>query len=106
LAINMDDVGYRDGRIAYSFYECSKRLRAACEKTLARYPGLLPGDPWVQGNHSMFVQQGVPAVAFISENSEYLMRKIIHTRRDRVELVDSAKLAELASAVVECALQS
>ncbi len=103
LVVNMDDVGYRIGQTAYSFYECPAALRAAGEKILAGYPGLQPGEPWVQGDHSMFVQQGVPAAAFISDQGEQLMREVIHTRKDRVELVDPARLAELAEAVAQMA---
>lgn len=105
LVMNMDDVGYRDGATAYSFYQCSASLRSKCEEALAGFPGLQPGEPWVQGDHSMFVQQGVPAAAFISETGDLLMQEVIHTRRDRVELLDPAKLAELAEAVTECAIR-
>ncbi len=104
LAVNMDDVGYREGRTAYSFYGCTPTLRARCSRILAGYPGLTPGPSWVQGDHSLFVQQGVPAAAFISDRGEQLMREVIHTRRDRVELVDPSRLAELAEAVARCAV--
>lgn len=103
LVVNMDDVGYRDGRTAYSFYECPTSLRKACEQVLSAYRGLAPGEPWVQGDHSMFVQQGVPAAAFISDQGEQLMQEVIHTRKDRVGLVDPARLAELAEAVAQMA---
>ena len=102
LAINLDDVGYRVGKTAYSFYRCSESLQRACSNVLAAYPGLTPGPPWVQGDHSMFVQQGVPALAFTAQKQTYLMRRVIHTERDRPELVDPHRLAELAFVLVEC----
>lgn len=103
LVINLDDVGYRVGKTAYSFYACPDSLQRACRKVLAAYPGLTPGSQWVQGDHSMFVQQGVPALAFTAQKQADLMQKIIHTNRDRPELIDPRQLAELAEAVVGCA---
>lgn len=102
LAINMDDVGYGKGKTAYSFYECAGSLRVACEAALAGFDGLVPGEQWVQGDHSIFVQQGVPALAFISDQGEYLMREFVHTERDTVDLVNPDILAELAEAAAAC----
>ena len=79
LAVNVDGVGYRGGKTAYSFYECPEALRGECERVLARYSTFTPGPPWVQGDHSMFIQQGVPAMALTSDNAEYLTSEVIHT---------------------------
>ena len=102
----MDGVGYRGGKTAYSFYECAQPLEAACGEVLARYAAFTPGQPWVQGDHSMFVMNGVPAVALTSDNVDYLMKEIIHTDKDRPELLDPNALAEIASAVLDCAIQA
>lgn len=106
LAMNVDGVGYRGGKTAYSFYECPERLRGECERVFARCPRFAPGPPWVQGDHSMFIQQGVPAMACTSENAEYLAGEIIHTAWDRVELVDPGMLADVATALAECVLEA
>ncbi len=105
LAVNLDDVGYRVGKNAYSFYECPAPLRLVCEHGFAGHRGLVPGKPWVQGDHTMFVMNGVPAVAFTSDRDDYLMRRYIHTTRDRAALVKPASLAELAFALMECLIQ-
>lgn len=102
LAMNVDGVGYRGGKAAYSFYECPESLRRPCERVFARCPGFAPGPPWVQGDHSMFVQQGVPAMALTSDNAEYLAGEIIHTAWDRVELLDPGLLADIAATLAEC----
>ncbi len=102
LAVNLDDVGYRVGKNAYSFYECPARLRFVCERAFAGHRGLVPGKPWAQGDHTMFVMNGVPAVAFTSDRDDDLMRRYIHTTRDRAALVKPASLAALAVAVTQC----
>jgi aminopeptidase YwaD len=99
LAVNVDGAGYREGRTAASFYSCSDSLREACDRTLARYPGITAGEPWVQGDHSLFVMHGVPALAFTSDRMSELWAEVAHTERDRAELVDPARLAELATAI-------
>jgi len=45
------------------------------------------------------VQQGIPALAFTAELMPELMRTVTHTRRDTPELVDPARLVELARAL-------
>jgi len=102
MAVNLDDVGYRVGKTAYSFYECPGPLRFFWERRLSEHRGLVPGKPWVQGDHSLFVMNGVPAVAFTSDRDDHLMKSVIHTARDRVEQVNPAALVELAVAVMEC----
>ena len=104
LAVNVDDAGYREGKTAYSFYECPDPLKGSWERVLGGFGGLTPGEQWVQGDHSIFVQKGVPAVAFISDQGEYLMREFVHTDKDRIGLVDPLKLAELAEAVAQCVI--
>ena len=105
LAINLDGVGYRDGKTAYSFYECPPDLEAVCTPALDRCATLVPGPPWVQGDHSMFVMQGVPALACTSDKVDYLTREIIHTDKDRVELLDPRALAEIAGSLVDCVIK-
>jgi aminopeptidase YwaD len=100
LAVNVDGAGYRQGFTASSWYACPDELQEACDHALAAFPGVIPGDPWVQGDHSLFVMHGVPALAFTSEKMTALWAGIAHTEHDRVELVDPRKLEELAQAIV------
>ena len=100
LAVNVDGAGYRQGLTASSWYACPDELRAVCDQALDDFPGIVPGDPWAQGDHSLFVMHDVPALAFTSEAMTALWSGIAHTEHDRVELVDPGKLEELAQAVV------
>lgn len=99
LAVNVDDVGYREGKTAYSFYECPEALKKQAAGAFAAFPGLMEGPPWFQGDHMIFVQSGVPSIAFTAERMAELMATVTHTARDTPEIVDPAKLAEVAFAL-------
>jgi aminopeptidase YwaD len=99
LAVNVDDVGYRQGRTSYSFYECSARLEKKAEATFRRFDGLAQGEQWFNGDHMIFAQSRVPSMAFTSECMPELMRTVTHTSADTPEIVDSHKLVEVAEAL-------
>jgi aminopeptidase YwaD len=65
---------------------------------------MLEGPPWYQGDHMVFVQNGVPAVAITSEQAMQYLATITHSVRDRPELVDSAKLVHIALALQDLLL--
>ena len=101
LNINLDGLGYKEGRTAYSFYQCPDPLKDRLQKVLGAYPGLVEGEPWYQGDHMVFVQNDLPALAITSEYMAPLWGEIAHTERDQPELVDSARLVETATALSE-----
>lgn len=101
LAINLDAVGYREGDDAYSTYDCAQDLQDTIAGTLDAGDTLVPGPPWLQGDHAIFVMNGVPALAVTSEHVEELVATIVHTPDDSPELVDAAKLVRLARALRE-----
>jgi aminopeptidase YwaD len=99
LAINIDDAGYWKGRTGYSFYECPGALSAQAAAVFDRYPGLIPGEPWYQGDHMVFVQNGVPCAALTDELMVEVMRQFTHTAADTPDLVDCNKVVEIAQAI-------
>jgi aminopeptidase YwaD len=99
VAINMDLAGYRAGRTAWSSYDCPAHINALLHEILAPADGFLAGPPWYQSDHSMFLQQQCPAIAFTSEHIAYLCTHITHTAHDTIDLVDSHKLATIAGAL-------
>jgi aminopeptidase YwaD len=99
LAVNVDDVGFVEGGSAYSFYECPRQLQARVENVFQCLDGLVPGDPWFSGDHMLFVQSGVPSLAFTAECMRQLMRTVTHTAADTPEIVDCHKLVVLARAL-------
>jgi aminopeptidase YwaD len=99
VAINLDDLGYKQGKTAYSLYECPDEIdRTACN-IFSRYSGMVMGDPWYQGDHMIFVQKGKPAIALTSEKMPELMATITHTPKDTPDMVDCTKLVETASSL-------
>lgn len=99
LVVNLDGVGYREGRDAFSTYGCEGKLARAIDDVLGPDPGLVPGPPWFQGDHAVFVLHGVPALAVTSDRVEDLVATVVHTPADAVDGVDPAKLVRLARAL-------
>jgi aminopeptidase YwaD len=99
VAVNIDDVGYLRGQTAYSFYECPNTIRRKALAAFRDSPGILEGEPWYQGDHMIFAQKGKASIAITSEMIHELMAHITHTPKDVPELVDCAKLVELACAL-------
>jgi len=99
MAINIDDVGYRKGRSAYSFYDCSPELQQRAEISFKDFEGLVSGPQWFNGDHMIFVQSGVSCLAFTSDKISELMATVTHTPLDTPDIVDPRKLVELAVAL-------
>lgn len=104
LGINIDGVGYRQGGTAFSLYHCPDPLAGQVRRVFASQPGLSEGTAWYQGDHMLFVQNQVPAVALTSECALELLATIVHTPHDRPELIDSTQLAWLAQALRQLVL--
>ena len=106
MALNLDDVGSVEGRTAYSFVECPEVLRREAVRAIAGFEGLTEGEPCYSGDHMIFVQNGVPTIAFTTEQMAELMRTVTHTERDTPDLIDCHKLVDLAHALVELVSQA
>ncbi len=99
LNINIDGAGYREGKTTFSFFDLPGDLYKKTTKMLKDYPEIIKGPLWPQGDHSIFVQHGRPAIAvssqwFVESNEN---RDITHTPKDNIEIVDCSKLVEIAS---------
>jgi aminopeptidase YwaD len=101
LNINFDGIGYFEGDSAFSFYDCSAELSGLIRTTLAGYPGITEGDQWFQGDHMVFVQNKIPAMAITSQRFLQLFTTVTHTPRDKMELVDCSRLASAALAIYD-----
>ncbi len=97
LAINIDGAGYKEGRSAYSLYGCPQKLKHQMEEILTGYPDLVEGQEWYQSDHSLFIQQGIPALAFTSDQFDALWSEIAHTPKDQAHLVSTQKLISLSA---------
>jgi aminopeptidase YwaD len=108
LNVNIDGAGYHDGPSAFSFYGLPPEMEAQARSVFVRCAGLIEGPQWPQGDHSIFVQFGRPAIAlssaWFSDNID--RQDITHTPKDRFEIVDPGKLVELAQALAELIAQT
>lgn len=101
LNINIDGAGYREGSTLFSLFDVPEETRRKIYELFAAYPGIEEGIQYPQGDHSLFVQQGIPAVAV---SSKWLIdhinsQTITHTTRDLPEIVDSSRLVSIAEAL-------
>jgi aminopeptidase YwaD len=101
LNINIDGAGYLEGPSAFSFYGLPEQMEKQVKDILATFEGITEGAQWVQGDHSIFIQAGRPAVAVTSDwFSEHVdSQEITHTPKDNLTIVDPGKLVEIARAL-------
>lgn len=104
LFINMDALGYIKGKTAFSFYNLMKETTVKLLDVVDQYSGALEGEPWYQGDHSIVVMKGAPAVAVTSECFIEITKKYTHTTRDVPALVDTRKLVEAALTIKDMIL--
>jgi aminopeptidase YwaD len=99
LGINLDDVGYYKGKVAYSLYDCPADIAGSIRQVFSGYEDMVEGEAWYQGDHGLFLMNQRPALAITSELVAELMTEITHTPKDRPETVDAAKLVHVAMAL-------
>jgi aminopeptidase YwaD len=103
LNINIDGAGYKIGLSAFSLFELPEELKSETLKVIRKYDGLTEGLQWPQGDHSIFLQFGVPAIAVSSKwfIDNINLQDITHTSKDNIEIVDCMKLIEISEALNE-----
>lgn len=103
LNINIDGAGYKEGFSCFSPFELPENILDTLREVLGDNPELKEGLPWYQGDHSMFLQQGCPAIAISSqwfiENME--CQEITHTSKDNLSIVNYERVEECALGVAE-----
>ena len=96
LGINIDVAGYYQGNTEYSLYGCPDEIARLIRKAFSDQEGMVEGEPWYQSDHSLFVQNQVPAMAITSEQFMELSTHVTHTMKDSPEIVDYTKLVAVA----------
>ena len=99
--LNIDGAGFHQGGSVFSPINLSDSVSRELRIVLADFSEINLGDPWYQGDHSIFLQQGVPAVAvtsawFLEHISD---QDITHTPKDHPKIVSCQKVIEIARAV-------
>ena len=96
LVINLDGVGFAGHATGLSFYECSEEFKRNALAAMGKYPGIEEMQPWFQGDHMVFVMNGVPAAALTTTGFMQMETGIAHTSRDTIDQIDVQLLAEAA----------
>ncbi len=101
LNINIDGAGYIEGKSTFSLFGLPEEIKENVNGILAKYNGITEGIQWPQGDHSIFVQQGCPAIAVSSKWFIDHMdnQTITHTPKDNAGIVDCRKVVEIAEAL-------
>jgi len=105
LAINLDAPGYRDVRTDVSLYDVPEPVQSILCGLVRSNSRFVEGEPGYQGDHSIFIQNGRPAVAVTSENFNWLSSEITHTPKDNIDQVDFDILADIALMVGDLILR-
>ena len=105
LVINIDGAGYKEGQTAYSLYECPPGISDVVQKAFFAQENTIEGELWYQGDHSIFIQNQLPAVAITSDRLMELSMYITHTEKDIPEIVAPGKLVDIAIALRDVILE-
>lgn len=101
LNINIDGAGFKEGPSAFSLFELPEVLHKIAHEVIKQYSGITEGVQWPQGDHSIFLQYGVPAIAVSSKwfVDNINGQDITHTPKDNIEIVDCMRLIEISQAL-------
>ena len=103
LNINIDGAGYNEGLSCFSPFNLPDDILDALHEVLWDTPEIVEGLPWYQGDHSLFLQNGCPAIAVSSqwfiENME--CQELTHTPKDNLRVVNYERVAECAIGIAE-----
>jgi len=101
LNINIDGVGYIEGLTCISAFNLSDDMQAKLNEVIQSNPSIIIGQPWYQGDHSIFIQNGCPALAI---SSDWFIRNmesqdITHTSKDNLNIVNFERIPECVIAI-------
>jgi aminopeptidase YwaD len=101
LNINIDGAGFKEGPSAFSLFDLPYNIHEAANKVIQQYSGITEGVQWPQGDHSIFLQFGIPAIAVSSKwfIDNINGQEITHTPHDNTGIVDCNKLVEISYAL-------
>jgi len=106
--INIDGAGFHKGPSAVSPFNLGEGAKRILDEVLDSMEDIEEGGPWYQGDHSIFLQQDVPAIAVTSrwflENID--SQKITHTPKDKPAIVNCDKLVDITEAIHKFILEA
>ena len=97
LGINIDGMGYKNGKTAYSTY--NTQITESAVNIFEKF-NMIEGENWYQGEHAILAQQGIPAVAFTTNELEEIM-SFVHTEKDNLSVIDFDQIIDNTLALKE-----
>lgn len=103
LNINIDGAGYKEGLSYFSPLALPQNMLATLREMLSTHSQIKEGTPWYQSDHSLFLQNGCPAIAVSSEwfIQNLANQEITHTPNDNLSIVNYERVAECALGIAE-----
>ncbi|HMA61495.1 MAG TPA: M28 family peptidase [bacterium] len=101
LNITIDGAGYKEGNTIFSLFDLPPKIRNKVKEVMDIFENIEEGPQYPQGDHSIFLQNGCPAIAV---SSKWLIdnlyeQKITHTSQDNINIVEIGKVIEIARAL-------
>ena len=101
LNITIDGAGYKEGKTIFSFFDLPADIRNKVTEVMDLFEDIEEGPQYPQGDHSIFLQNGCPAIAV---SSKWLIdnlyeQEITHTSQDNIDIVEIGKVIEIARAL-------
>ena len=96
LVVNLDGVGFAGHKTGLSFYECPEEFKQNALAVMDKYPGIEEMQPWFQGDHMVFVMNGVQAAALTTKGFIQMETEVAHTPKDDLDQINVDKLVEVA----------
>lgn len=94
LAVNCDGIGLKNSKTTISKMGLPAEKEIIINQLIEQSEDLIIIEPWVEGDHMLFQMSNIAAIALTSENIFEMIDNIIHTKKDRIELVDYEKIYE------------
>ena len=95
LAVNCDGLGLKNSKAAIAKMGIPEEKEMIINQLIERRKDFEIIDPWVEGDHMLFQTNNIAAIALTSKNIFEMIDNIIHTEKDRIELVDYEKINEV-----------
>lgn len=101
LVVNIDGAGLLGASNTIAMFDPPAEMAAQIRQVMTWHHGITEAEPWPQGDHSIFWQHGVPALAFTTAAAWEEVEAIIHTEQDRVDRVSPGSLAEVIGLIAD-----
>lgn len=95
--INMDGIGAVGKHNSLALFGDDPYLFDAAYRVQEQFPNLEEVPAWYESDHTMFVQQGLAALAFSSANAYDLWNVVTHLANDTLDKVDAGQVAEVVA---------